>query len=69
MSLEVAAQGHAGVLGRLPAREDLVVAQQRRLLLEIENLQGADLSGSREKGAVTQQVQQRQTGAWQGDHH
>jgi len=41
--LEVPAQGHAGVLGRLPAGEDLVVAQQRSLVLGVQDLQGADL--------------------------
>lgn len=43
VGLKVAAQGHAGVLGRLPAGEDLVVAQQRPLVLGVEDLQGARL--------------------------
>lgn len=45
--LEVAAQGHAGVLGRLAAGEDLVVREQGSLVLRVQDLQGADLQGTR----------------------
>lgn len=43
VSLEVPAQSHAGVFSRLSAGEDLIVAQQRPLVLWIQNLQSADL--------------------------
>lgn len=33
--LEVAAQGHAGVLPRLPAGKDLIIAQQGSLVLQV----------------------------------
>lgn len=35
MGLGVPAQGHAGVLGRLPAGEDLVITQQGRLVFRV----------------------------------
>lgn len=43
MGFKVPAQRHAGVLGRLPAGENLVVAQQGALVLGIQDLQRADL--------------------------
>lgn len=43
MGFKVAAQRHAGVLGRLPARENLVVAQQRPLILRVQDFKCADL--------------------------
>lgn len=43
MGLGVPAQGHAGVLGRLPAGEDLVITQQGPLVLRVQDLQCADL--------------------------
>lgn len=43
MSLEVPAQGHAGVFGRLPAGENLIIAQQRSLVVGVQDLQCADL--------------------------
>lgn len=43
MGLEEPAQGHAGVLGCLPAGEDLVITQQGPLVLRVQDLQCADL--------------------------
>lgn len=43
MGLEVPAQGHAGVLGRLPAGENLIITQQRSLVLRVQDLQCANL--------------------------
>lgn len=43
MGLEVPAQSHAGVLGSLPAGKNLIIAQQRSLVLWIQDLQCADL--------------------------
>lgn len=41
--LKVPAQGHAGVLGCLPAGENLIITQQRSLVLRVQDLQRADL--------------------------
>lgn len=43
VGLEVSAQGHAGVLGSLPAGENLIIAQQRSLVLRVQDLQCAYL--------------------------
>lgn len=43
MGFKVAAQRHAGVLGRLPAGENLVVTQQRPLVLVVQDFKCADL--------------------------
>lgn len=43
VSLKIPAQRHAGVLRSLSAREDLIVAQQRALVLWVQNLQSANL--------------------------
>lgn len=43
VSLEVPAQRHAGVFRCLSAGEDLIVAQQRALVLRVQNLQSANL--------------------------
>lgn len=43
MGLEVPAQRHAGVFRCLSAGEDLIVAQQRALVLGVQNLQSANL--------------------------
>lgn len=43
MGFKVAAQRHAGVLGRLPAGENLVVTQQRPLVLGVQDFKCADL--------------------------
>lgn len=43
MGLKVPAQGHAGVLGCLPAGENLIITQQRPLVLRVQDLQCANL--------------------------
>lgn len=43
MGLKVPAQCHAGVLGSLPAGEDLIITQQCSLVLGVQDLQCADL--------------------------
>lgn len=43
VGLKVPAQGHAGVLGRLPAGENLIITQQRSLVLGVQDLQCANL--------------------------
>lgn len=43
MGFKVAAQRHAGVLGRLPAGENLVVTQQRPLVLRVQDFECAYL--------------------------
>lgn len=43
MGLKVPTQRHAGVLGRLPAGENLVITQQRPLVLRVQNLKCANL--------------------------
>lgn len=43
MGFKVAAQRHAGVLGRLPAGENLVITQQRPLVLWVQDFKCADL--------------------------
>ena len=43
MGLEVPAQGHAGVLGRLPAGENLIITQPCSLVLRVQDLQCANL--------------------------
>lgn len=43
MGLKVPPQRHAGVFGCLPAGEDLIIAEQRSLILRVQNLQCADL--------------------------
>lgn len=43
MGLKVPAQRHAGVLGRLPAGENLIIAQQRSLVLRVQDLKCANL--------------------------
>ena len=43
VGLEVPAQSHAGVLGSLPAGENLIITQQRSLVLGVQDLQCADL--------------------------
>ncbi len=42
-SMAVPAQGHAGVFGRLPAGEDLVITHYRHLVLRVQDLQSTDL--------------------------
>lgn len=48
MGFKVAAQCHAGVLGRLPAGENLVVTQQRPLVVGVQDFKCADLEKERE---------------------
>lgn len=43
MGLKVPAQRHAGVLGCLPAGENLIITQQRSLVLRVQDLQRANL--------------------------
>lgn len=43
MGFKVPAQRHAGVLGRLPAGENLVITQQRPLVLGVQDFKCADL--------------------------
>lgn len=43
MSLKVPTQSHAGVLGCLPAGENLIITQQCSLVLWVEDLQCANL--------------------------
>lgn len=43
MGLKISAQGHAGVLGRLPTRENLIITQQCSLVLRVQDLQCANL--------------------------
>lgn len=43
VGLKVPAQGHAGVLGRLPAGENLIITQQCSLVLRVQDLQCANL--------------------------
>lgn len=43
MGLKVPAQRHAGVLGRLPAGENLIITQQCSLVLWVQDLQCANL--------------------------
>lgn len=43
MGLKVPAQGHAGVLGSLPAGENLIITQQRSLVFRVQDLQCANL--------------------------
>ncbi len=43
VSLKIPAQRHAGVFCSLSAGEDLIVAQQRTLVLWVQNLQSANL--------------------------
>lgn len=43
MGFKVPAQSHAGVLGRLPAGKNLIIAQERSLVLGVQDLQRANL--------------------------
>lgn len=43
MGLKVPSQCHAGVFGCLPAGEYLIIAEQRSLVLRVQNLKCADL--------------------------
>lgn len=55
MGFKVPAQRHAGVLGRLPAGENLVITQQRPLVLGVQDFKCADLE------AVTAQKKERES--------
>lgn len=43
MGLKVPSQSHTGVLGSLPAGENLIITQQRSLVLRVQDLQCANL--------------------------
>lgn len=47
MGLKVPAQRHAGVLGRLPAGENLIITQQRSLILGVQDFKCANLGAVR----------------------
>lgn len=55
MGFKVPAQRHAGVLGRLPAGENLVITQQRPLVLGVQDFKCADLE------AVTMEKKERES--------
>lgn len=47
MGLKISPQRHAGVLGCLPAGENLIIAQQCSLVIRVQDLQCADLESQK----------------------